>query len=77
MRRNQKFKPPPVELTAAEIEAEIRDSAAQIWSQHMRSWYLRLVARSQHVPGHSAPVSLARKKLAKNQVPKSKPRRCQ
>ena len=45
MTRGQKSKPtlPAVELTAAEIEAEIREAAAQLRSQHMRAWHTRLM----------------------------------
>lgn len=79
MTRGQKSKPtlPAVALTAAEIEAEIREAAAQLRSQHMRAWHTRLTVLSKCYRGQQPPVSLGRKKLNKNQIPKSKPRRCQ
>jgi len=48
MTRGQKSKPTPPtgELTAAEIEAEIREAAARLRSQHMRAWHTRRTALS-------------------------------
>jgi hypothetical protein len=79
MTRGQKSKPtlPAVALTAAEIEAEIREAAAQLRSQHMRAWHTRLMALSRCFCGQHLPDPPERKQLNKNQIPKSKPRRCQ